>query len=74
MARSSFHSSPSPHPTAWRPTILQKLSPVIHEQKDPHAQLLDYVRDKHLLLVLDNLEHLLEGAALIGEVLSTAQR
>jgi predicted ATPase/DNA-binding SARP family transcriptional activator len=59
-------------PAAMAAAILQKLSPVIHEQKDPHAQLLDYVRDKQLLLVLDNLEHLLEGAALIGEVLSTA--
>ena len=53
-------------------TILQTLSSAIHEQKDPHAQLLDYVRDKNLLLVLDNLEHLLEGTALIGEVLSAA--
>ena len=59
-------------PEAMAAAILQKLSPVIHEQKDPRAQLLDYVRDKQLLLVLDNLEHLLEDAALIGEVLSTA--
>jgi predicted ATPase/DNA-binding SARP family transcriptional activator len=59
-------------PAAMAATILQALSSAIHEQKDPHVQLLDYARDKHLLLVLDNLEHLLEGAALIGELLATA--
>ncbi len=59
-------------PAAMAATILKTLSSAIHEQKDPHAQLLDYVRDKNMLLVLDNLEHLLEGAELIGEVLSTA--
>ncbi len=59
-------------PAAMAATILKTLSSTIHEQKDPHAQLLDYVRDKNMLLVLDNLEHLLEGAALIGEVLAIA--
>jgi predicted ATPase/DNA-binding SARP family transcriptional activator len=57
---------------AIAPTILQALSSAIQDQKDPRAQLIDYVRDKNLLLVLDNLEHLLEGAAVIGEVLSAA--
>jgi len=32
--------------------------------------LFDYLEDKHLLLVLDNLEHLLSAASLIGELLS----
>jgi predicted ATPase len=57
---------------ALAPSIWQTLSPVAQDQKDPHVQLIDYVRDKNLLLVLDNLEHLLEGAALIGEVLAAA--
>ncbi len=57
---------------AFAPTILQTLSSAIQDQKDPHAQLIDYVHDKQLLLILDNLEHLLEGAALIGEVLAAA--
>jgi predicted ATPase/DNA-binding SARP family transcriptional activator len=54
------------------PTILQTLSTAVPDQKDPHTQLIDYLRDKNALLVLDNLERLLEGAALIGEVLSAA--
>ncbi len=40
----------------------------------PHQQLLEYLRPKRLLLVLDNLEHLLDQAALdlIGSMLTTA--
>ncbi len=36
------------------------------------AQLLEYLRPKRLLLVLDNFEHLLEGAGLVAEILQTA--
>jgi predicted ATPase/DNA-binding SARP family transcriptional activator len=57
---------------AMAPAILHTLSSALQDQKDPRAQLMDYVRDKHLLLVLDNLEHLLEGTALIGELLAAA--
>ena len=39
---------------------------------DPRAQLLNYLREKELLLLLDNFEHLLEGVELLGEVLATA--
>jgi predicted ATPase len=39
----------------------------------PHALLLAYLRDKELLLVVDNCEHLLEGAAwLLTEVIRAA--
>jgi predicted ATPase/DNA-binding CsgD family transcriptional regulator len=39
---------------------------------DPKTQLLHYLRDKHLLLVLDNFEHLLDGADLLPEILEYA--
>jgi predicted ATPase len=39
---------------------------------DPQAQLLDYLRGKEMLLVLDNFEHLQEGAGLVAEVLQHA--
>ena len=39
------------------------------EQK---MQLLDFLREKEMLLVLDNFEHLLDGVALIDEVLKAA--
>ncbi|MFN8467235.1 MAG: LuxR C-terminal-related transcriptional regulator [Caldilineaceae bacterium] len=38
----------------------------------PEQQVSDCLRAKHLLLVLDNFEHLLAGAPLVGELLSTA--
>ena len=41
-------------------------------QDEPKRQLLTYLRDKQMLLVLDNLEHLLEGAGLIAEILEAA--
>jgi predicted ATPase/DNA-binding CsgD family transcriptional regulator len=38
--------------------------------EDYHQQLLDFLRDKHLLLVLDNFEHLLEGTSLVSALLT----
>ena len=44
------------------------------EAEPPRQQLLDYVREKHLLLILDSFEHLVdEGVALIVEMLTTAK-
>jgi predicted ATPase/DNA-binding SARP family transcriptional activator len=39
---------------------------------DPKAQLLRYLQGKNLLLVLDNMEHLLEGCDLLAEILREA--
>ena len=39
---------------------------------DPKEQLLNHLRQKSLLLVLDNLEHLLEGVGLLAELLEQA--
>ena len=37
----------------------------------PHQQLLDYVRTKRMLIVLDNFEQLLDQAGFVGELLAT---
>jgi len=37
--------------------------------KEPQAQLVSYLRDKQVLLVLDNLEHLLSEATRVAELL-----
>ena len=42
--------------------------------EEPKAQLLAALREKHLLLVLDSFEHLLDGAALLVELLQAAPR
>ena len=39
---------------------------------EPRQQLLDYFREKSLLLVLDNLEHLLDGVTLLSDILGAA--
>src|SRR5262252_11165938 len=42
---------------------------------EPRAMVLSYLRDKELLLVMDNSEHLLEAAAeLVSEVIRAAPR
>ncbi|OGD78122.1 MAG: hypothetical protein A2Y64_01255 [Candidatus Coatesbacteria bacterium RBG_13_66_14] len=39
-------------------------------REDPQAQLLRYLAGRELLLVMDNFEHLLDGAPLLGEILA----
>jgi predicted ATPase/DNA-binding CsgD family transcriptional regulator len=44
------------------------------DERTPQQQLLDFLRRKTLLLVLDNFEHLLEGAALISDIVQAAPK
>jgi ATP/maltotriose-dependent transcriptional regulator MalT len=39
------------------------------EQRTRIQQLLDYLSDKHMLLVMDNFEHLVAGAGIVTEIL-----
>jgi len=50
-------------------TIADALNFTFYGEQDPKTQLLHYLREKHLLLVLDNFEHLLGGVDLLPEVL-----
>jgi predicted ATPase/transcriptional regulator with XRE-family HTH domain len=43
-------------------------------QPDPTAHLLSYLRERNMLLILDNFEHLLEGASLLNNILAHAPR
>ena len=47
------------------PTIAQAVGVTFYGEGEPQQQLLDYLHDKTLLLLLDNFEHLLDGAALV---------
>lgn len=53
-------------------TITDALALPSQSQGDIKKQLLDYLRQKEILLVLDSFEHLLEGASLLGEILRYA--
>ncbi len=53
-------------------TIAERLTLPLDGSADQKAQLLDALREKHLLLVMDNCEHVLEGMELLAEILSVA--
>ncbi len=54
--------------------IASALNVVFHGQAEAKSQLFNYLRDKELLLVLDNFEHLQEGADFILDLLRYAPR
>jgi predicted ATPase len=54
------------------PTIAAQLHVQLATAADPTAPLLNYLRDKTMLLVLDTFEHLLDGASLITMLLEAA--
>lgn len=54
------------------PAIAQALNLTFRGGVEPTAQLLHYLRDKKLLLIVDNFEHLPGGTELIMEILQAA--
>ncbi len=52
--------------------IAEALNFSFYSSDDPKAQLLNYLRDKEILLVMDNFEHLVNAASLLAEILQTA--
>ncbi len=54
------------------PAIADSLKFAFYGAGDPKSQLLRYLREKHLLLLLDNFEHLLDGVDLLPEILDNA--
>ncbi|MBW7883038.1 MAG: tetratricopeptide repeat protein [Caldilineaceae bacterium] len=44
----------------------------VYNNRDPKAQLLNYLRGKSMLLILDNFEYLIEAAPLLSELLDAA--
>jgi predicted ATPase/DNA-binding CsgD family transcriptional regulator len=54
------------------PAIAQALGVTFYGEGEPQDQLLDYLQDKTLLLILDNFEHLLGGSALVTTMLVCA--
>lgn len=54
------------------PAIVTALDLPVSDQSPPKVQLLNYLRERHILLVLDNFEQLLEGTDLLLETLRVA--
>jgi len=55
------------------PALAQALGFSFRKEGTPRQQLLDYLRQKSMLLILDSFEHLLDRADLVREILSTAR-
>lgn len=53
-------------------TVAESVGFPIATQEDPQHQLLRFLQNRQLLLVLDNFEHLLEGAGIVGDILQAA--
>jgi len=53
-------------------TLAERLTLQFYGSTDQRAQLLDYLREKRLLLVMDNCEHILDGIELLDEILAVA--
>jgi predicted ATPase/DNA-binding SARP family transcriptional activator len=65
---------PIPSPDAILSAITHTLSFSydIATTLDPKSQLLDYLRHRSILLVMDGFEHLIEGAGLLSDILANA--
>jgi predicted ATPase/DNA-binding CsgD family transcriptional regulator len=53
-------------------TIAEAIKFPLATQEDPQHQLLNYLKKRQLLLVMDNFEHLLDGVGIVSEILQTA--
>jgi predicted ATPase/DNA-binding SARP family transcriptional activator len=59
----------APSPDALVPTIAETIGFSFRQTGNPRDQLVDYLRSKHILFILDNFEHLLDGAPLVDHLL-----
>lgn len=62
-------------PDAIVPTLAEALGFMIGDEKrSPKQQILDYLQEKHVLLVFDNVEHVLSGMEVVADILEHAPR
>jgi predicted ATPase len=54
--------------------IAEALEFPLSTQEEPDDQLLRYLRNRQFLLVMDNFEHLLDGASVVSKILQAATR
>ncbi|GAG36529.1 unnamed protein product, partial [marine sediment metagenome] len=64
--------APIESPDAIVPTVADVVGFRFYAGGTPEQQLLDYLRQRNLLLIMDNCEHLLEGVGLVSDIIKTA--
>ena len=52
-------------------TIAENIGFVFHGENPPARQLVNFLKDRDMLLVLDNFEHLLDGAGLVSDIIGS---
>ena len=52
------------------PTIAKSIGLTFERPQDSGQQLFDFLREKHLLLILDNFEHVMVATSLVAEILA----
>lgn len=55
-------------------TIAEAVKFLLATHEDPQQQLLRYLANKQILLIIDNFEHLLDGAGIVSKILLVAPR
>jgi predicted ATPase/DNA-binding SARP family transcriptional activator len=63
-----------PNPDAIASSLAQSLGVTLEGADDPLTQVIRFIREKHLLLVLDNFEHLLGGVTLVSRLLQSCPK
>src|SRR5512135_2961602 len=53
-------------------TVAEVLPISLASKEDPKSRIIDYLRDKAILLVMDNFEHVLDGANFVQDILRAA--
>ena len=66
--------APLTSPAELAPAIVKALGVQFHQQDQPEQQVLDYLREKAICLVLDNFEHIRAGVEFVTAMLHAAPR
>ncbi len=66
--------APIADPTQVSRAILHALGVMDDSRTAPHESLIAWLRHRHLLLLIDNVEHLLDGAPVISDMLRAAPK
>lgn len=66
--------APLSEPEFIVPTIAETINFSFYVEEEPKVQLINYLREKEVLLILDNFEHLIPGTEIVAEILQIAPR